>query len=125
MAIYQAPVWVNDESPAINASRLQKLCDAVEQDGVDIQTMQYQMANPYTFKGSVAKTSNLPSTGNTVNDTYYVTDKQCMYTWNGTSWKQSSVSGLDYAAELTALSDKLSTAVLVDENGYFYVESED
>ena len=125
MAIYQAPVWVNDTTPAINASRLQKLCDAVEQDGVDIQTLQFQQANPYNYKGSVNDVSDLPASGNIVNDTYYVNAQQCMYTWNGTAWGQSSVSGLDYASELTALSEKLSTAVLVDENGYFYVESED
>ena len=101
--IYNAPTWVNNGAPALNASRLQALCDAVEQDGIEIQTLQQQQANPYNFKGDVAAVTNLPGSGNTVNDTYYVTGAGALYTWTGSSWEQSSVSANDYSLVLSAI----------------------
>lgn len=103
MAIYNAPTFVNGQPPALSAAVLNLLVQAVQQDGIDIQTLQTQQANPYSYKGTVAAVSNLPSSGNTVNDTYYVTAEGCLYTWNGSAWSQSSVKETDYQAALTAL----------------------
>ncbi len=103
MAIYNAPTFVNGQPPALSADVLNPLVQAVEQDGVDIQTLQTQQANPYSYKGAVAAVSDLPSSGNTINDTYYVTAEGCLYTWNGSAWSQSSVKETDYQAALTAL----------------------
>ena len=54
-----------------------------------LNTVTSNMASQFTFKGSCAY-SELPSSGNTINDTYYVTDKGFRYSWNGTGWCQSS-----------------------------------
>lgn len=93
---YNAPNWVNNGSPAINAANLQAISDTLEQDGQEIQTLQTQLANPFNYKGVVAAVENLPSSGNTINDTYYVTAATCLYTWNGSAWSVSSLSESDY-----------------------------
>lgn len=36
---YQAPTWINGQSPAINASELQAMCDSIEQNGTDINSL--------------------------------------------------------------------------------------
>lgn len=58
---------------------------------------------PYNFKGSCLY-SQLPLSGNSVNDTYYVTDKKCKYSWgaNG-AWYQSSMDESDYTDELNGI----------------------
>jgi hypothetical protein len=38
------------------------------------------------FKGSVATSANLPSTGNAVNDAYIVNSDGNLYVWNGSVW---------------------------------------
>lgn len=43
------------------------------------------MGNTKTFKGSVLF-ANLPTSGNVVDDYYYVSDQTTNYCWNGTSW---------------------------------------
>jgi hypothetical protein len=43
------------------------------------------MGNTKTFKGSCLF-ANLPTTGNAVDDYYYVTDKTTNYCWNGVAW---------------------------------------
>lgn len=83
----------NGNTPALNARNLNAIVEA-------INTMQTQLANPFTFKGSVSSVANLPSSGNTVNDTYYVTAATCLYTWDGDSWEVSSLSESDYLAQL-------------------------
>ena len=103
MAIYTAPTWSNNGPPAINATRLQAISDALEQDGVEIQTLQNQQGSPFNFKGDVSAVSSLPSSGNTVNDTYYVTAVGALYTWNGSNWQQSSVSASDYSTWLAQI----------------------
>lgn len=55
-----------------------------------VDDMISRVANPFVFKGTVAALSNLPSSGNTVNDTYFVESEGFMYTWNGTSWDKTS-----------------------------------
>jgi hypothetical protein len=39
-----------------------------------------------TVKGSVAAEVNLPPTGNTINDAYFVTSLNVLYVWNGSAW---------------------------------------
>ena len=71
------------------------------------------VSSPYNFKGACAF-SELPTTGNAVNDTYYCTDLKTKYTWNGTAWYPSS---LNEAAYLEELNKKVSTEeqTLTDE----------
>lgn len=73
--------------------------------GDRITKLEFGMSSPFNFKGSTTY-AKLPKSGNTVNDTYYCTDKKCRYSWNGSAWYQSSMNESDYADELTALSDK-------------------
>lgn len=46
--------------------------------------------SPFKFKGSVAAQTNLPASGNVVNDTYYVRGLGYTMTWDGSEWSQSS-----------------------------------
>lgn len=88
-----------------------------------IDTVNTQLGQAFYFKGSCAK-ADLPASGNTVNDTYYVTDaaEQCWYSWDGTKWVKSSMSQADYAgliAQLKAdISSEFSTAKTYDIGDY-------
>ena len=65
------------------------------------------ISSPYQFKGSCLST-NLPGgSGNKINDTYYVTDKKCKFTWNGEVWYQSSLNESEYEEELGSLKEDL------------------
>ena len=89
---------MNGQTPALNARNMNAIVES-------INTMQTQLANPFTYKGVKATVSNLPSSGNTINDTWYVTSEGCLYSWNGTAWGVSSLSESDY---LTILQQVLS-----------------
>jgi hypothetical protein len=65
------------------------------------------ISSPYQFKGACLS-ANLPGSGNKINDTYYVTDKKCKFTWNGAAWYQSSLNESDYEEELSSLTEELS-----------------
>ena len=95
-----------------------------------IQDVRQRQTSPYNFKGKVAAMANLPSSGNTVNDTYYVESAKYRVTWTGSAWQQSSMSESDYEDELatqrTALSEladipsmsAVNLAVIEYEQGY-------
>lgn len=104
---YTNPVWVNNQAPALNATNLNNLGYAVQQAGVEIETLKTQVASPFNYKGVVADVASLPATGNTVNDTYYVTAETCLYSWNGSAWSQSSLEESDYLEEITDLKNAL------------------
>ena len=74
-----------------------------------ITTLETQIGTAFFFKGS-STYAELPSSGNTVNDTYYVTDndKQCWYTWNGTNWVQSSMNQASYDGLIEQLKKDMS-----------------
>ena len=63
-----------------------------------------ELAIQFNFKGSCLF-SELPVSGVDTNDTWYVTDKKCNYSWNGEKWFQSSMNESDYQAELTKISN--------------------
>ena len=65
------------------------------------------ISSPYQFRGACLS-ANLPGSGNKINDTYYVTDKKCKFTWNGAAWYQSSLNESDYEEELSSLTEELS-----------------
>lgn len=46
------------------------------------------------YKGTVAAVANLPSSGNSVGDTYYVTAATSYYYWSGTAWALLTISAL-------------------------------
>lgn len=75
------------------------LLDSTKADKSEITT-------PFNFKGSCTF-ANLPASA-TVNDTWYVTDKKCRYTWNGSTWYQSSLNESDYTDELNGLKSDLT-----------------
>ena len=75
-----------------------------------VSDIQKTVTTPFNFKGDVDSISNLPSSGNKVNDTYYVKDVQYRMTWNGTEWFQSSLDESQYEDHLN----------LIDSNVEFY-----
>lgn len=81
----------------------------------DVDELQTQIASPFTFKGTVATVSSLPSSGNTINDTYFVEDQNCLYSWNGTAWSQSSYDADGYAQDLADL--KSAIIDIIDRTG--------
>ncbi len=68
------------------------------------------ISTPYNFKGNCEFTS-LPTSQNTINDTYYVTDKKCKYSWNGESWYQSSMDEVDYANEFSKFKTSINEEI--------------
>ena len=66
------------------------------------------ISSPYQFRGACLS-ANLPGSGNKINDTYYVTDKKCKFTWNGAAWYQSSLNESDYEEELSSLTENFIT----------------
>ena len=87
------------------------------EDLLDLKANLTDMTSPFNFKGSCTY-ANLPSSSNQQNDTWYVTDKKCRYTWTGSAWKQSSMDEGDYEDELSALTDRLDALGLyVDSDG--------
>lgn len=68
------------------------------------------ISTPYTFKGATTF-SALPTADNTVNDTYFCTDKNCKYTWSGTEWYQSSLIETQYVDRLNYIDEELSNFI--------------
>lgn len=74
------------------------------------------ISSPYQFRGACLS-AYLPGSGNKINDTYYVTDKKCKFTWNGAAWYQSSLNESDYEEELSSLTEDLGNIGKVIEVG--------
>ena len=97
----------------------------VEQMLAKLGEYQKKSASPYNFKGSCLS-SELPASGNTINDTYYCTDLKYRKTWNGSAWEQSSLNEADYEDELTKTNGEVSSlkedvnnledVVIIEEN---------
>ena len=62
---------------------------------------------PYKFRGNCTFAS-LPTSGNEINDTFYVTDEKCKYSWNGTNWYQSSLDETDYLDEFNTFKGEVN-----------------
>lgn len=73
-----------------------------------IADMRRSMFSPYNFKGSTTY-AKLPTVGNNVNDTYYCTDKNCKYTWNGSGWYQSGLNESEYEAQILKLQNTMQS----------------
>jgi hypothetical protein len=85
-----------------------------------------QSTSPFKFKGTVAAQANLPGSGNTINDTYFVSGLGYTMTWNGSAWSRSSYEGggalsLSYA-QRTVIPNGTDLNNLV-EIGNYYVGS--
>ena len=65
---------------------------------------------PYKFRGNCTFAS-LPTSGNEINDTFYVTDEKCKYSWNGTNWYQSSLNETDYLDEFNTFKGEVNNEV--------------
>ena len=68
------------------------------------------ISTPYTFKGTTTF-SALPTSDNEINDTYFCTDKNCKYTWNGSGWYQSSLIETQYIDRLNYIDEELSSFI--------------
>lgn len=105
----------------VNLEILKNYSDYVEDKKADKTVI----SSPYNFKGSCLF-ANLPKSGNTVNDTYYATDKKCKYTWNGSAWYQSSLNESDYTTELdgviTEKGNEVASTKMIYEVGQKEVE---
>ena len=62
--------------------------DIIDEELNKIDIRIKDLGSSFSFKGSCTY-ALLPTTA-TKNDTWFVTDRNCNYTWNGTSWQQSS-----------------------------------
>lgn len=85
-------LYLNQQISAIDAELAEKA------DLTDV-------SSPYNFKGSCTF-ANLPAIAS-VNDTWYVTDREYKMTWNGISWYQSSMSEADYSQNLSVIDERL------------------
>jgi len=87
------------------------------EDLLDEKANLTDLTTPFNFKGSCTY-ANLPSYNRNQNDTWYVTDRKCRYTWTGSAWKQSSLDEGDYEDELNAITTRLDALGLyVDSDG--------
>lgn len=68
------------------------------------------ITNVYTYKGSVASQSNLPTSGQAVGDVWLALDTGISYAWNGTSWISmwSTVDLTNYFNKLQDDSDDIT-----------------
>lgn len=93
-----------------------------------VDDLQQRQTSPYNFKGSVAALADLPSTGQEVNDTYYVEALKYRVTWTGDAWQQSSMEESKYTDELADLKNDFGsldiTKYLVSENGNYLAKNE-
>lgn len=76
------------------------------------------IASVFRYKGTVASESNLPSSGQTVGDVYFVTDKGCEHAWNGSKWEELGptidLSNYVTAAQLNAKIEELHTTITAE-----------
>ena len=126
-----------DSTPTANSTNLVdsgaiKNYVDTEVDSIDakVDDMIDRVGNPFTFKGTVAALSNLPSTGNTTNDTYFVEAEGFMYTWNGSSFTKSSSDvnnqlARDIATEYSTTKSNYKKGDFVLYNNQTYVRKED
>ena len=98
MAIdFSAHQWAYGEE--FTPDKLNHLENGIKAVTDGLNDVEGSMTSQFVFKGS-CEYASLPASGNTVNDTYYVTDKKRNYSWNGTGWYPSGVDENDYQAEL-------------------------
>lgn len=88
-----------------------------------IEDVRQRQTSPYNFKGAVATLADLPSTGQEVNDTYYVEALKYRVTWTGSAWQQSSMAESDYEDELTDLGNADIVAWDSNEGGMNLMEN--
>lgn len=99
-----------DSNNPVSSDGVKTYVDQKDQaTNIRVDTLNTQIAASFFFKGS-STFAELPASGNTVNDTYYVTDsdKECWYSWNGTDWIKSSMSQADYAGLIAQLKADIS-----------------
>lgn len=107
-----AAVTAEENARAAAVAAEQAAREAAVANLESIKADKTQLASPFNFKGSCLF-AELPTSGNEVNDTYYVTDMTSRYSWNGTAWYQSGMSEADYTDALAAV----ETAVQNLEDG--------
>lgn len=75
----------------------------------------------FHYKGTVAKTSDLPSSGNVIGDTYNVSSSGANYAWSGTEWDKLSESVVEVDLTNYVSMDKYNSLLArverLEENG--------
>lgn len=125
------PVPTTDSTKLVDSGTVKSYVDGeLATINSEVDAMIDRVGNPFTFKGTVAATSNLPSSGNTTNDTYFVEDTGFMYTWNGSSWSKSSTDvnnqlAHDIATEYDGTKADYKAGDLVMYNNQVYIRKAD
>lgn len=115
----------------VNSGHIKTYVDAADAlTSAKVDSMIDRVGNPFVFKGTVAATSNLPSSGNTVNDTYFVEGEGFMYTWDGSTWHKSSTDvnnqlAHDIATEYSETKADYKSGDIVMYNNQVYVRKTD
>lgn len=86
-----------------------------------LQDVRQRQTSPYNFKGAVATLADLPSTGQEVNDTYYVEAVKYRVTWTGSAWQQSSMEESKYTDELADLKNDIE--IVAEGHAPIYFDS--
>lgn len=131
MAIdFSAHKWAYGEE--FTPDKLNHLENGIKAVADGVNKVEGSLTNQFVFKGN-CEYASLPASGNTVNDTYYVTDKKRNYSWNGTGWYPSGVDENDYQAELEAnrkavdelKNDLGNLRFSITENNLLHIERKD
>lgn len=111
------PSWAKSETkPTYTASEVGALpaetripSTVAEMSDAGNYALKSDLTNVYKYKGSVATTAALPSSGNTAGDVYNVEETDMNYAWNGTAWDPlgqifslSSITNTDIDTVLSA-----------------------
>lgn len=126
MSSVTKPIMLNETGEQI----VQALAEVAESNKsyellLNTKADKVDVSAPFNFKGTTTY-AKLPTSGNTINDTYYCEDKLCRYTWNGEGWYQSSMNEVDYTDELAQMAKDITDidSKLSSEIGYNTAEIE-
>lgn len=108
MSSVTKPIMLNETGEQI----VQALAEVAESNKsyellLNTKADKVDVSAPFNFKGTTTY-AKLPTSGNTINDTYYCEDKLCRYTWNGEGWYQSSMNEVDYTDELAQMAKDIT-----------------
>lgn len=108
MSSVTKPIMLNETGEQI----VQALAEVAESNKsyellLNTKADKVDVSAPFNFKGTTTY-AKLPTSGNTINDTYYCEDKLCRYTWNGEGWYQSSMNEVDYTDELAHMAKDIN-----------------
>lgn len=102
----------------------QEWLNEITSNGNEIRWIKERLTSPFNFLGDKNTISDLPSSGNAQNDTWYVISEKRRYSWTGSAWEPSSMNESDYADELSEIEASLKEEIDIldrihqNEHGY-------